>query len=345
MDEDTVGVDMAPIVSCITSAASPYPDQVTSLPAPQGRRGPLAAAADDPLAGLLGLDGVAEAVDGARAACEDLRWHEGFRRRWREVRAEADLRAVRGSAAVDGARVPLTAVRRLAVGAAADDSELRVVAGALRATTLAARWRPDLGARSGPPLPPWGELLARLHTAAMRDLLSPEELGRLRADDQPRDLTGLGPAPVGAVLAGRMTLLSRTLDATRVPALVAAAVLHGELLTLRPFVAGNGVVARTAARLLIGARGLDPTGAVVAESGWAQSPNPYLGAAAGFGTGTAQGVGAWIGFVARSVVAGADVGREVADAVLAGRLGEPPVGELAAGAPDTDDGAHEERRR
>lgn len=318
---------------------------MTSLPAPQSRRGPLPPTPDDPLAGLLGLDGVADAVDGARAACEELRWHEGFRRRWREVRAEADLRAVRGSAAVDGARVPLTAVRRLAVGSTADDSDLRVVAGALRATALAARWRPDLGAPSGPPLPPWGELLARLHTAAMRDLLPPQDLGRLRADDRPRDLTGLGPAPVGEVLAARMTLLTRTLATTRAPALVAAAVLHGELLTLRPFVAGNGVVARAAARLVIGVRGLDPTGAVVAETGWAQAPNPYLGAAAGFGTGTAVGVAAWIGFLARSVVAGAEAGREVADAVLAGRLGTSPVGELDVGTPDTDDGAREERRR
>lgn len=305
-----------------------------------------AAGAPDPLAGLLGLAGVADAVDAARTACEELRWHEGFRRRWREVRAEADLRAVRGSAAVDGARVPLTSVRRLAVGSVADDPDLALVAGALRATTLAARWRPDLGASSGPPVPPLGELLARLHTAAMRDVLPSAELGRLRGDERPRDLTGLGPAPAGAVLAGRMTLLARTLTTTRVPAVVAAAVLHGEVLALRPFAAGNGIVARAAARLALVTRGLDPTGAVVAEEGWAQAPNPYLGAAAGFATGNPDGVAGWIAFCARAVVDGAGAGRAVADAVLAGRLGESPVGEDGRGAlPDTDDGAREERRR
>lgn len=293
----------------------------------------------DPLVGLLDLPGVREAVDDARTACEKLRWHEGFRRRWREVRAEADLRAVRASAAVDGARVPVTAVRRLAVGSTADDPDLTLVAGALRATTLAGRWRPDLGARSGPPIPPLGELLARLHTAAMRDLVDPDDLGRLRSDQQPRDLTGLGAAPVGAELAARLSLLTRTLADTRVPALVSASVLHGEMLTLRPFVAGNGVVARAAARLWLVVHGLDPTGAVVAEEGWAQAPNPYLGAAAGFGTGTAQGVAAWLTFCARSVVSGAQVGREVADAVLAGSAGFAPLGT------DTDDGAPQERRR
>ncbi|RMI03448.1 cell filamentation protein Fic, partial [Cellulomonas triticagri] len=54
------------------------------------------------MAPLLDLPGVRDAVDRARTACEELRWHEGFRRRWREVRAEADLRAARASAAVDG---------------------------------------------------------------------------------------------------------------------------------------------------------------------------------------------------------------------------------------------------
>jgi hypothetical protein len=305
----------------------------------------------DPLAGLLGLAGVADAVEAARTACEELRWHEGFRRRWREVRAEADLRAVRGSAAVDGARVPLTSVRRLAVGSVADDPDLAVVAGALRATTLAARWRPDLGAPGGPPVPPLGELLARLHTAAMRDLLPSTDLGRLRGDEPPRDLTGLGPAPTGAELAGRMTLLARTLSTTRVPAVVAAAVLHGEVLALRPFAAGNGIVARAAARLVLVTRGLDPTGAVVAEESWATSPNPYLGAAAGFATGSPDGVAGWIASCARAVVDGAEAGRVVAEAVLAGRLGESPVGESPVGeddpaaAPDTDDGAREERRR
>lgn len=307
------------------------------MPGGLGRPRP-ARPVDDPLAPVLTLDGVAAAVEEARTACEELRWHEAFRRRWREVRAEADLRAARGSAAVDGARVPLTAVRRVAVGSAADDPDLAVVAGALRATALTAGWRPDLGASSGPPVPPLGELLARLHTAAMRDLLPEEDLGRLRVDEQPRDLAGLGPAPVGEVLAARIALLTRTLADTRAPAMVAASVLHGEVLALRPFVAGNGVVARAAARLMLVERGLDPTGAVVAESGWAQAPNPYLSAAAGFATGTADGVAGWIGFCARSVVAGAGEGGQIADAVLAGRLGESPLG-------DTDDGAHVERRR
>ncbi len=279
--------------------------------------------AGDPLAPLLGLPGAAAAVERARTACEELRWHEAFRRRWREVRAEADLRAARASAAVDGARVPLDAVRALATGApGGDDGTARVAAGALRATTLAAAWRPDLGGRGEPALPPLTQVLARLHTAAAAGWLPDEHLGRVRAaGTAPRDLAGLGAAPGGDEVAERLTLLGRTVAATAAPALVVAAVVHGEVLALRPFTAGNGVVARAAARLLLCARGLDPTGTAAPEVAWAAAPNPYLAGAARFATGTPEGVAAWLGACADAVVTGAGEARAVADAVLAGRLG------------------------
>jgi hypothetical protein len=279
--------------------------------------------ADDPLAPLLDLPGVRAAVDRARTACEELRWHEAFRRRWREVRAEADLRAARASAAVDGARVPLDALRGAATGSPAGTDAAAVVAsGALRATVLSATWRPDLGGRSEPVVPALTEVLARLHTATAAGWLPDDDLGRVRAAGvPPRDLGGLGPAPEGPDVAERLALLARTVAATRAPALVVSAVVHGELLALRPFVAGNGVVARAAARLLLSGRGLDPTGAVVPEVAWTSSPHPYLAAAARFATGTPEGVAAWVVTCADAVVAGADEGRAVADAVLAGRLG------------------------
>ena len=79
--------------------------------------------------------------------------------------------------------------------------------------------------------------------------------------------------------------------------------MHGELLALRPFAAANGVVARAVARLLLTARGLDPTGSLVTESAWAAALNPYLGAAAGFATGTPDGVGGLGARPARDAVA------------------------------------------
>lgn len=291
---------------------------------------PRSVAADDPLAGVVALPGVADAVDAARRACEELRWHEAYRRRWREVRAEAGIRSARASAALDGARVPVDVVRALAVGgslAAAGPGvprgggpDVDVAVGALRAAAEVERSMPDLGARGAAVLPPLAQLVARVHSAAGRDWLPDDALGRLRTDAPPQDLYGLGPAPVGPDLAGRVDLLMRVLGATRAPALVVAAVVHGELLTLRPFAAGNGVVARAVARLVLTARGLDPTGSLVPEAAWAATPNPYLAAAAGFATGTPEGVAGWVVTCARGVVDGAGHAREVADAVLAGRL-------------------------
>ena len=97
--------------------------------------------------------------------------------------------------------------------------------------------------------------------------------------------------------------------------------MHGELLALRPFRAANGLVARAVARLVLTARGLDPTGSVVAEAAWASALNPYLGAAAGFATGSPSGVAAWLASSGSAVVDGAREARTIADAVLAGSLG------------------------
>jgi hypothetical protein len=272
---------------------------------------------------LAALPGVPEAIESARVACEQLRWHEAYRRRWREVRAEAGVRAAQAGAAIDGARIPLDAVRAMALGdgpAGGDQADLLVTRGALRASALVETWMPDLGARGSVELPPLGHLLSRLHGAVAAGWLPDTAVGRLRTDAAPQDLRGLGPAPTGEESAARVELLGRVLRDSRAPALVVAAVVHGELLAVRPFAAGNGIVARAVSRLILTARALDPTGSVLPETVWAGAPNAYLGAAAGFATGRPEGVAAWVRVCAEAVVAGADHARDVADAVVAGRL-------------------------
>ncbi|MGZ4613870.1 MAG: hypothetical protein ACXV1K_11980, partial [Kineosporiaceae bacterium] len=104
------------------------------------------------------------------------------------------------------------------------------------------------------------------------------------------------------------------------PALVVAGIAHAEIATLRPFVTGNGVVARALCRALVVGRGLDPTGVAVWEAGLLAAGPPYPLALAAYGQGTADAVRDWLVLFARSVVDGADEGVRVADAVLAGRL-------------------------
>ena len=309
-----------------------------------------------PLAPLVDLPGVSAAVDEVREACTELRWHPALRRRWAVARAEAGVRCAQAGLVVDGLDVPVSRVRELAAGAGSQDPALpAAVPAAMPAAVQAGRGRPDpatgavLGALRvqaavaadwGPPgsptaRVPLGQLLARLHTAATAGSWSGDGSGassaatllgsgRLRSDEQPGDLRGLGPALVGGVLASRMTALGE-LDArpvrgtgpgnVPVPGLVVAAVLAGLLLVLRPFAAATGPVARAVFRRRLTADGVDAVGVVVPEVAFAAAPLVHLSAAAGYATGSADGVAAWIRHCADAVLAGAVEGVAVAGSV------------------------------
>ena len=153
-------------------------------------------------------------------------------------------------------------------------------------------------------------------------IISVDEAGQvalMNSSAQELLLDRVGPAPLGLSLGEIAPDIAAMMDA-RLSSGLAQYNKHGELLTLRPFAAGNGVVARALARLVLTVRGLDPTGSLLPEVAWAEAPNAYLGAAAGFATGTPEGVGAWVRACADAMVAGADAARDVADAVVAGRL-------------------------
>jgi Fic family protein len=279
--------------------------------------------AADPLADLAALPGVADAVQAARIACEQLRWHPAMRKRAAEVRVEAGVQAARASAALEGARLPAELVRDAARGAVElpTDAAGALVRGAVRAVAEAEH----LSAGGGRVLTsaPW-QALARLHVAASADLVVADQLGRPRRDDeQPVDDTvGAGTtAPTGAQLTARLESLGQLLSATTTaPVAVIAAVAQAEVLVLRPFVAGNGVVARALARALVVGRGLDPMGAAVPELAVLADPSGYATALAGYRTGTADGVAAWLRYAAGTVARGAEQGMAIADAVLSGRF-------------------------
>jgi hypothetical protein len=273
---------------------------------------------DDALHQLAALPGVPAAVDAAREACTELRWHQALRRRTAEARAESTARAARASAALDGAELPVDVVRDVLRGArpAPDDAVGRVVAGAVRVTVESQALGDVI--RTAPL-----QALARLHTAAAADLLPADALGRpRRGDELPQDLPGPGPAPQGEELTGRLEALAALLRAPGdVPALVVAALVHGEVMGVRPFLAGSGLVARALFRAVVVGRGLDPTGVSVPEVALLAAGLPaYAAALNGYVAGTPEGVAEWLVFCADAVARGAGEGRVVADAVLAGRL-------------------------
>ncbi len=269
---------------------------------------------------LASLPGVPEQTAAAREACTRLRWHEALRRRIPEAAAESRVRGAHASAALEGANLSVEIVRDLMRGASAwpedPDPVEQVARGVVQATAETERLAPMV--RTAPL-----QALARLHVAAASGLVEPAQLGRPRqAGEECAEFVDLGPAPGVEVVQERLAALVDVLLAgDKVPAVVVAAVVHAEIAHVRPFVRGNGAVARAMERAVIQSTGLDPTGVAVPEVGHGAQGGPaYLGALAAYGTGTPEGVALWLGHCSQAIVAGAEEGVRICDAVRAGRL-------------------------
>jgi Fic family protein len=271
---------------------------------------------------LAAMPTVAEATDAARQACTRLRWHEALRRRIPQAAAESRVRGARASAALDGAEMDLALVRDLMRGATAwpphPDPLEAVLQGAVKATAETEHIRALVVTAPS-------QALARVHAAAAGHLLPESQVGRPRqAGEVSREFSDLGPSPDESVVRERLSgILELLLCAKDSPAVVVAALVHAEIATVRPFVRGNGLVARAMERAIIQASGLDPTGVAVVELGHragGAGGAAYLGALAAYATGSKQGVVLWITHCAEAIVAGAEEGGRIADAVLAGRL-------------------------
>ncbi|MFI6167620.1 oxidoreductase [Nocardia sp. NPDC051052] len=242
----------------------------------------------DPLQPLVDLPGVRAAADRARDALAEVHRHKANRRGWPTTAAEAAVRAARSSAAIDGGSTELPAdgqvgdpilAGSLRVGQALDSDALRNLVGTWQRAPLQA--------------------LARLHLLAAADLVTDEEsLGRPRAD---------------AGVAERLDLLVQAVLGSSAPAPVIAAVVHGELLALRPFGTADGVVARAASRLVAVSSGLDPHSLGVPEVFWLRRRQAYLDAALAFGSGAADAVGSWVLLCCGALEDGAREATSIAD--------------------------------
>ena len=169
------------------------------------------------------------------------------------------------------------------------------------------------------------QALARVHAAAAGHLLPERQVGRPRqAGELSLEFSDLGPSPDETVARERLSgIVELLLCARDSPAVVVAALVHAEIATVRPFVRGNGLVARAMERAILAASGLDPTGVAVVELGHragGAGGAAYLGALSAYGTGSRDGVVLWIRHCAEAIVAGAAEGGRIADAVLTGRL-------------------------
>ncbi|NGO71805.1 oxidoreductase [Streptomyces boncukensis] len=266
----------------------------------------------DPLAPLAELPGVPQAVESVRKAVDRVYGHRIMRRRSSEVSGEAALRGARASAALEGADWALEEVRRRTDFGVA--GEPRTVGAALRVT-----------AEAGQLLDVWQQsplrVLARLHLVAAGKGEPGDAVGRPRLAGEPVDGPEAGSAPppadeVGVRLDGLAQLIT---GGTSAPALVLASVVHGELMTLRPFGSYNGPVARAAERIVLIGSGLDPKAICPAEVGQAeQGREAYRAALDGFASGTPEGMAAWIAQCGRAVELGVRESTAVCEALQRG---------------------------
>jgi len=219
-------------------------------------------ASADPLSSLAGREGVASAVASARDAVDALLRDRGLRRVDAADTVESLLRGAAASAVLEGSASSIDDLR----AGVAD----RVAQGAVRVSAellgLLPTWRHS-------PV----QALARLHALAAD------------ADEPTRG------RPVSTAGAARLRDLAHLVQQpTSAPAMVLAAVVHAEVITAQAFPSRNGVVARAAERLVLVASGVDPASVTVPEAGHARSPQAYVQALAGYGSGGSAGVVAWV---------------------------------------------------
>ena len=265
---------------------------------------------------------VVSAMDEAHAALADLRFSEGLRRGWEEARAEAAVREAAALSIIEGARTSIDDVRALSMadeGGAASDPGAALALGIWRSQWNLASHFPALntrsqgGARVAPtPLP---ALIAGLHRDACSGLVA-AGLTPPREVAVPTDPALLGPA-LGYARCDAPALGYARCDA---PALAVAAALTAHFRFRRVFAQASSVVGGGLARWILVTRGVDPTGVCVPSAYDALDPARAGRSLAGWVSADEAGLARWITHYCAGVVYGAQVGRDVARHVQAGRL-------------------------
>ena len=240
----------------------------------------------DALAAVTALPGVFESVEAARGSVDrllrELRGPE-LRRRVTEVTAESIRVAAWASSALEGREGALSEyVVPVEDPLGRNALRLHVEIGELAAVWAAAP----------------GQALARMHVLAAADLVEESAWGR----------------PATAEAAARLDALADLLARpTTAPAVVIAAIVHGEVLATDAFGPCTGLVARAASRCVLVSRGVDPRTATVPEAGHLEiGAHAYGEALEGYRSGAPDGVAQWVSHCAQAIALGGRIGRRIA---------------------------------
>ena len=297
---------------------------------------------------------VAAASEALYEASAQLRWQEALRKRWREARAEASVRGAVSGAAIEGAVVSAQALReQIAAGpkgagahASSKDPAWDAATGLWRAHSRLVGYMPDLVGRTRPVVPATAQLMATLHRdvagpLAVAGVISEAVVGCPRESGQALENQSLeggglleggktaftggqllegGPGPNlgGQELRERLAQIVALIDTPNLPALVRVALVHAEMLTVRPFALANGALGRLLVRHLSVRDGLDPTGVSVSDYYAGRVPAAYAEAAQAYVSASLEGVVAWIIWQAEALLEGMRQGSELSRAVQAG---------------------------
>lgn len=297
---------------------------------------------------------VAAASEALYEASAQLRWQEALRKRWREARAEASVRGAVSGAAIEGAVVSAQALReQIAAGpkgagahTSSKDPAWDAATGLWRAHSRLVGYMPDLVGRTRPVVPATAQLMATLHRdvagpLAVGGLISEAVVGCPRESEQALENQSLeggglleggkaaftggqllegGPGPNlgGQELRERLEQIVALIDTPNLPALVRVALVHAEMLTVRPFALANGALGRLLVRHLSVRDGLDPTGVSVSDYYAGRVPGAYAEAAQAYTSASLEGVVAWIIWQAEALLEGMRQGSELSRAVQAG---------------------------
>ena len=224
--------------------------------------------APDPLAWCSELEGVPSAFAATRDGIDAMLRDRGLRRTSPEQTSESLLRGAHASSVLAGSAATWEEVR------AGTGDELAQAA--VRISTELLSLAPVLGRSPA-------QAFARLHV-----------------------LAGGSGAPGSSEGAARLQSLSQTFLQTRAPALLVAAVVHGELHSSGAFAPLDGLVARAAERLVLVARGLDPASLVVPEAGHLALRAAYESNLRGYRDGGRSGLHGWLLYAAEAQARGAE---------------------------------------
>lgn len=259
----------------------------------------------DAFAEVAALPGVEEAASRARSTLDPLLLDRRLRTAGAALAADVALHNAHASATLEGAEVPIDELRTRS----ATSPLLRVASGILEVQ------QGLRGMQAQPPRQAW----AAIATLAGREYLDDARRGRPRADDEPlTDPLHLALPHAAEDATIRLAMLAELLaQPTKAPALVVAAVAHGELLALQPFGAANGVVARAFADLLLAQRGVDPDLLCMTDVGLVSLGRAaYVRAIRAYDGGGAAGVAAWCIHIATAFERGALLARQRLDAIV-----------------------------